>query len=420
MRSFKVPTVSTLHDASSPIQASRVSNFIQAARHEGRAQSKGTCGCGGGCRTCMPSRRVTSGGPRASSAAARSAVLTVRPADDRYEQEADRVAQAVVRAGRMNEPLRERITSAQPLIQRQADEEQEEEPYREAPEPIGLSGAVPQEEEELPVQRKEARSRSTPPPVDTRATGGLARGGRKLPGAMRHAWETRLGSDFSNVRIHTDAKAAQWAARLQARAFTYGRHIHFAAGAYRPGREAGIKLLAHELTHVIQQGQAPRRGQGGGEGIHPADRPGGAALHEPVIQRSLAQAYSNFDRGCECGEDLGNNCAHYLSDALIEAGYSQLDGGSGGLYRRRNGRVVCKEGRPVRAAELRDWFASQATQTEEGEPDANSDYWAVFQERRSDGQDHVLIHKHEADGTYSYRGTGDYPGWKAHQTHYTW
>ncbi len=65
--------------------------------------------------------------------------------------------------------------------------------------------------------------------------------------------ESRFGADFSDVRIHTGAEAAQLSRDLQAQAFTHGRDIYFGAGRYDPGTETGKRLLAHELTHTIQQ-----------------------------------------------------------------------------------------------------------------------------------------------------------------------
>jgi hypothetical protein len=138
----------------------------------------------------------------------------------------------------------------------------------------------------------------------------------------------------------------------------------------------------------------------------------------PVIRRSIATAFANYRDACNCGEDLGNNCAHYLSDAFIRSGYAgALDGGTGARYRRFNGRIVCRAGRPVRAKEFRDWFSSRASSTQDGEP-TGAGHWAVYQERRRDGQGHVNIHAH-TDGTYDWRGTTDLPTWRT-QTHYSW
>jgi hypothetical protein len=124
---------------------------------------------------------------------------------------------------------------------------------------------------------------------------------------------------------------------------------------------------------------------------------------------------------CKCGEDLGNNCAHFLSDAFIRAGYSELDGGTGKpKIREVNGRAVCRGGRPVRAREMKEWFKGMATSSHDGEP-SDDKYWAVFQLDTGEGRywgGHVVIHKH--DGTnYDTKGTGDYPNW-THQEHYTW
>lgn len=77
--------------------------------------------------------------------------------------------------------------------------------------------------------------------------------GHPLDARVRVELERRLGADFSQVRVHTDAAAAESAHRLNARAYTLGRDIAFAAGQYEPHSHAGRTLLAHELTHVVQQ-----------------------------------------------------------------------------------------------------------------------------------------------------------------------
>jgi hypothetical protein len=77
--------------------------------------------------------------------------------------------------------------------------------------------------------------------------------GRPLPESVRTFFEPRLGYDFSGVRVHTDAKAAESAWAVNARAYTVGRNIVFGAGQYAPGVSEGQRLLAHELTHVVQQ-----------------------------------------------------------------------------------------------------------------------------------------------------------------------
>ena len=84
-----------------------------------------------------------------------------------------------------------------------------------------------------------------------------ASAGQPLSAAARAWVEPRLGYDFSQVRVHADAKAAEAARMLNAHAFTIGRDIHFGAGEYRPESEPGMKLLAHELAHTVQQSGGP-------------------------------------------------------------------------------------------------------------------------------------------------------------------
>jgi hypothetical protein len=80
--------------------------------------------------------------------------------------------------------------------------------------------------------------------------------GRPLDADTRASMEPRFGQDFSNVRVHTDDAAAESANALGANAFAAGNHIAFAHGQYAPQTETGSRLIAHELTHVVQQGPA--------------------------------------------------------------------------------------------------------------------------------------------------------------------
>ncbi|HVZ38039.1 MAG TPA: DUF4157 domain-containing protein [Candidatus Kapabacteria bacterium] len=89
--------------------------------------------------------------------------------------------------------------------------------------------------------------------------------GQPLESGARDFMETRFGWSFGNVRVHADARAAVAARAIQARAFTSGRDIVFGAGEYAPGTTEGRTLLAHELTHVVQQGGASRARSRSGE-----------------------------------------------------------------------------------------------------------------------------------------------------------
>jgi hypothetical protein len=78
-------------------------------------------------------------------------------------------------------------------------------------------------------------------------------GGQPLPASERAFFEPRFGHDFGKVRVHTGAQAAESAKAVNAQAFTTGPHVVFGLGKYAPGTTSGRKLLAHELTHVMQQ-----------------------------------------------------------------------------------------------------------------------------------------------------------------------
>jgi outer membrane protein OmpA-like peptidoglycan-associated protein len=80
--------------------------------------------------------------------------------------------------------------------------------------------------------------------------------GQPLDGGVRAFFEPRYGHDFSRVRVHADAEAGAAAERVSALAFTFGRHVVFGAGRYQPGTSAGMRLLGHELAHVVQQGES--------------------------------------------------------------------------------------------------------------------------------------------------------------------
>lgn len=92
--------------------------------------------------------------------------------------------------------------------------------------------------------------------VDTVVNEALSTPSRPLDSQDRRFMESRMGHDFSRVRIHTDERASASARSLQAKAYTVGQDIVFASGRYSPGTNEGRHLLAHELTHVVQQGQS--------------------------------------------------------------------------------------------------------------------------------------------------------------------
>jgi Peptidase family M23/Domain of unknown function (DUF4157) len=147
-----------------------------------------------------------------------------------------------------------------PLAQRQVEEEEE---LQKQP-----------EEEEEPLQAKGGPGDTTEvaPTLEDRITS-LQAGGSPLPESARNCFEPRFGYDFGGVCIHADGGAARLARSVNAEAFTLGRDIVFGAGQYTPETKSGKSLLAHELTHVIQQGHTAESCIFRGEAPAPATAP---------------------------------------------------------------------------------------------------------------------------------------------------
>ncbi len=208
------------------------------------------------------------------------AKLTLGQPSDKYEQEADRVADAVMRMGKPQvqrqdepeeeeeevqaKPLADQIT---PLVQSQTnlkdDEEEEEGPVQAKL----LTNAQVQREDELKEEEEEvinakAAHGQTPdltPGLETRINTMRSSGGRPLDPATQAFMESRFGYDFNRVRVHTGSRDAETARALNARAFTVDWDVAFSAGQYAPRTIEGKKLLAHELAHVAQQVGGVRR-----------------------------------------------------------------------------------------------------------------------------------------------------------------
>lgn len=164
--------------------------------------------------------------------------LTVSHPNDPFEQEADHVADQVMRMA--TSPSGESRLLFSSHSSREAQRK----------------CASCEEEEEKTPQRKEqggsARSSFNASPMINAA---LNAPGRPLNRATRSFFEPRFGRDFSQVRVHTDEPAAQSAQEVNARAYTIGRHVVFGRSQYNPESTSGRILLAHELAHTIQQGQ---------------------------------------------------------------------------------------------------------------------------------------------------------------------
>lgn len=129
-------------------------------------------------------------------------------------------------------------------------------------------------------------------------------GGSPLPRPVQAQMERALGVDLSKVRVHADANADGLSRSMGATAFTSGTNIAFQSGKYAPGTPGGDKLLAHELTHVVQQGNGPVEGKptaGGVQVSDPSDRHEQEAERtaEQVTQRSVDEDEDEDDDGDE-------------------------------------------------------------------------------------------------------------------------
>jgi hypothetical protein len=185
---------------------------------------------------------------RAPSAGSRPLLLS-RPGDA-HEREADVVADKVMRMtqpGATTPSLSRSAIASAPVVQRLCAECEEEKAHDLAHSGVAATNASH-------AQRQEASQAAPSVTNEVSANiGALRGGGSPMPAAARGFFERRFGADFSGVRLHTDARAADTAKAIHAKAFTVGHDIAFNAGQYAPASPDGQHLLAHELTHVVQQ-----------------------------------------------------------------------------------------------------------------------------------------------------------------------
>ncbi|SHH64563.1 protein of unknown function [Chryseolinea serpens] len=173
------------------------------------------------------------------------------------------------------------------------------------------------EEEEEKLQRKEGG------PGEVRAGNplehyvrGLNNGGQSFPSETRSFFEPKLGYDFSKVKIHDDAPAHASSRSINALAYTHGEHIVFGEGQYQPHTTPGKKLLAHELTHVVQQGSAgPSSLQ---QSVQRQDGPPGTATTPPTTATTppTVPTTVTIDPSCNAADimDIVNEALVWLDD----------------------------------------------------------------------------------------------------------
>jgi hypothetical protein len=212
------------------------------------------------------------------------AKLTIGQVGDKYEQEADQMAQRVV--SQINSPAPQQSTQGESL-------QREEMPEDEELQMKSASGSIQREE------RSEDEELQMKPEIQLKSDGGgmvatpdleasiqqAKGGGQPLSESVRQPMEQAFGADFSGVNVHTDAHSDQLNQSIQAKAFTTGQDVFFRQGAYDPGSRGGQELIAHELTHVVQQGGAKVQSSGNSR-IQKQDSPSTAPA-TPVPTQSV-------------------------------------------------------------------------------------------------------------------------------------
>jgi len=187
------------------------------------------------------------------------AKMTVTAADDQYESEADAVAQQAVQAMRQPDIQREGMEEEELMMKRIQREDMEEEELM-----MKRIQREDMEEEELMmkrIQRAEVGTEGGDISQDLESEIESARGsGQRLgdvaPDVAQNMGES-MGADFQDVNVHTGSQAADLNNAVQAKAFTTGSDVFFNSGQFNPDSSNGQELLAHELTHTVQQGAVP-------------------------------------------------------------------------------------------------------------------------------------------------------------------
>lgn len=189
------------------------------------------------------------------------AKLRIGQPGDVYEQEADKVAEQVMR-----------LTNVSKANDTKANDTRGQPKYPKCLN--GLSRLLGKDKNDEKLREKETHDKTleVTPHIESNVNS-FKGSGQPLPESTRAFFEPRFGRDFSQVRVHTDAKAVKSAGALNAEAYNVGQDVVFGEGQYAPGTRAGQKLMAHELVHVIQQdtdvrqelimAQEPNTGSGG-------------------------------------------------------------------------------------------------------------------------------------------------------------
>ncbi len=219
--------------------------------------------------------------------------LAISEPGDVYEQEADRVAEQVMRMSPADVSRKQNNRGTQPLVQRRA------------------SGGATGLTEAPPIVHEVLNSPGQPLDASTRAF-----------------FEPRFGHDFSQVRVHTDSKAGDSAKDVNATAYTVGEHVVFSSGKHQPFSLMGSRLLAHELTHIVQQDQ--EKGMSRGNIIQRSPDIGeiteeDAKSCSPLYLQKLCVYIIGGFNGDRSGVETDEQMKSYNNDCRKESGYTGPD-----------------------------------------------------------------------------------------------
>jgi hypothetical protein len=231
------------------------------------------------------------------------AKLSVNEPGDVYEREADKVANAIVnnKPGAASVQQKE-ITGIQRLATSAADEiagtdeerMKQDKDIQTKPEIQRMCPDCEKEEKEKgAVQAKAESGGTTASPALASQLGQSAGKGNTLPGKTLNEMQSSFGADFSGVKIHTDAQSVQMNKEVGAQAFTHGSDIYFNAGKFNPDSSSGKHLLAHELTHVVQQGEGIHRKMGDGHDLQAVRFSGDNVLEDAYDNEALVRRGSS-------------------------------------------------------------------------------------------------------------------------------
>lgn len=261
------------------------------------------------------------------------AKLTVGPTNDKYEQEADQVADQVVqRVADSEQQATQEVSTTRVPEEVQRMEEEDEQPSQDElvqAKRLG-SDAPPPEDEVQPLRISSVQRKNTGvsggevPSAFQQQLSNSKGGGQALDNQTRGSMESAFGHNFSNVRVHTGSRAREMSQSIQAKAFTHGNDIYFNEGQYNTASNSGKHLLAHELTHTIQQTGGNKEGK--------------ATKHSPTkriqrfdlwgaarsVGRGLARGARAVGRGVAAGARAVGRGVSNLAEGAMNMGRSAL------------------------------------------------------------------------------------------------